>query len=133
MRSIRKFVYAASLGMSLLAVQPTPAAAEEAHGSFILSHDVHWQKVVLRPGKYTFDIKNFGPSDILTLRRVDGAKPEAIMMVDTVEVPKPGESGRLILVSRSGESFVSDMNLPAHDIALHFAVPAEKPNKSFPH
>ena len=129
MRSIRKFLYAASLGMSGLAVQPTPATAEEAHGSFILSHDVHWQKVVLRPGKYTFEVKSFGPSDILTLRRADGAKPEAIMMVGTMEAPKPAKSGRLILVSRSGQSFVSAMNLPAHDIALHFAVPSERPKK----
>ncbi len=129
MKLIRKFAYAASLGLTFFAVQPTPAAAEEAHGSFILSHNVHWQTFVLRPGKYTFDIKNHGPSAVLTVRRVDGDRPEAIMMVDTVEVPKPDETSRLVLVSRSGQSFVSSMNLPDHDIALHFPVPAERPNK----
>lgn len=128
MSSIRKFLSAASLGLTLCAVQPTLAAAEEAHGSFTLAHDVHWQKVVLRPGKYTFDVRSFGPSDILTVRRVDGSK-EAVMMVEMVDAPKANEASRLVLVSRSGQSFVSAMNLPAHDIALHFAVPLERPAK----
>jgi hypothetical protein len=51
MRSIRKLVYAAALGLSLVAVQPTLAAAEEARGSFTLSHEVRCEKIVLRPGR----------------------------------------------------------------------------------
>ena len=133
MRSFRKLLYAASLGMTFFAVQPTSAAAEEAHGSFTLAHEVHWQKVVLRPGKYTFDIRSFGPSDILTVRSVDKAKPDAVMLVDTVDVPKAAEASRLVLVSRSGQSFVSAMDLPAHEIALRFAVPSERSPKQFAH
>jgi hypothetical protein len=44
MRSIRKFAYAAVLTLSIFAAQPTPAAAEDARGTFTLSHEVHFQK-----------------------------------------------------------------------------------------
>ena len=65
MRSFRQFAYAAVLGLSIFAVQPTLAAAEDARGSFTLSHEVHWQKVVLRPGNYTFTVRSYGPSIFL--------------------------------------------------------------------
>lgn len=129
MRSIRKVVYAAALGMSMFAVQPTLAAAEDAHGSFTISHEVHWQKVVLRPGSYTFSVKSFGPSDFLTLRRSDGTGPESMFMAGNVESPKADEVSRLVLVSRGGQSFVSALALPEHDMTLRFAVPANAPSK----
>ena len=129
MRSIRKFVYAAALGLSMFAVQPTLAAAEEAHGSFTLSHEVHWQKVVLGPGSYIYSIRSFGPSDFLMLRRSDGTGTEAMLMAQTVETPKLNQSSRLVLVSRGGQSFVSTMELPEHEMTLRFAVPAETPSK----
>ena len=57
MKTIRKFAYAAVLGLSLFAIQPTLANAEEAHGNFTLSHEVRCQKIVLRPGDYTFSVR----------------------------------------------------------------------------
>jgi hypothetical protein len=129
MRSIRKVVYAAALGMSMFAVHPTLAAAEDAHGSFTLSHEVHWQKVVLRAGSYTFSVKSFGPSDFLTLRRSDGTGPESMFLAGNVESPKENEISRLVLVSRGGQSFVSALALPEHDMTLRFAVPANTHSK----
>ena len=129
MRWIRKFVYSAALGLSMLAVQPTLTAAEEAHGSFKLSHEVHWQKLVLRPGSYVYSIRSFGPSDFLTVRRSDGTGTEEMLMAQTVETPKVNQTSRLVLVSRGGQSFVSTMELPDHEMILRFAVPAETPSK----
>ena len=57
MRTIRKFAYAAVLILTMFSLQPTLAAAEDARGVFTLSHEVHWQKCVLRPGDYAFSIK----------------------------------------------------------------------------
>ena len=127
MRSIRQFVYAAVLGVSLFAVQPTPAAAEEAHGSFTLSHEVHWEGVVLRPGNYFFTVKYFGAADFLLLRRTDGTGPDAMLMAKEVETPEPNRSSSLLLVSRGGQSFVSTMELKA--MKLRFEVPSETPSK----
>ena len=130
MRSIRKFAYAAVLGMSMFTLLPTLAAAEEAHGSFTLSHEVHWQKCVLSPGDYTFSLTTEGPSEFLMLRGVNGTGTNAMMLVNDVESPKPDEvSAMLTLVSRNGQSFVSTMALPEYDMTLHFAVPRENASR----
>jgi hypothetical protein len=130
MRSIRKFAYAAVLGLSMFTLQPTLASAEEAHGSFTLTHEVHWQKCVLSQGEYMFSVKTDGPSELLTLRGINGTGTNAIMMVNDVESSKPEEvSSMLTLVSRNGQSFVSTMALPEYDMTLHFAVPVESASK----
>ena len=125
MRLICKFAYAAVLGMSMFTLQPTLAAAGDAHGS-TLTHEVHWQKCVLSPGDYTFSIKSEGPSEFLMLRGINGTGTNAMMLVNDVESPKPDEvSAMLTLVSRNGQSFVSTMALPEYDMTLHFTVPRE--------
>ncbi len=130
MRSIRKFAYAAVLGMSMFTLQPTLAAAEEAHGSFTLTHEVHWQKCVLSPGEYVFSIKTEGPSELLVLRGINGTGTNAIMLVNDVESSKPDEVGSMLtLVSRNGQSFVSTMALPEYDMTLHFNVPRESESR----
>jgi hypothetical protein len=130
MRLICKFAYAAVLGMSMFSLQPTLAAAEDARGSFTLTHEVHWQKCVLSPGDYTFSIKSEGPSEFLMLRGINGTGTNAMMLVNDVESPKPDEvSARLTLVSRNRQSFVSTMALPEYDMTLHFAVPRESESR----
>ena len=130
MRSICKFAHAAVLGLSMFTLQPTLAAAEDAHGSFTLTHEVHWQKCVLGPGEYTFSIKSEGPSEFLMLRGVNGTGTNAMMLVNDVESPKPDEvRSMLTLVSRNGESFVSTMALPEYDMTLHFTVPRESESR----
>jgi hypothetical protein len=130
MRLICKFAYAAVLGMSMFTLQPTLAAAEDAHGSFTLTHEVHWQKCVLSPGDYTFSIKSEGPSEFLMLRGINGTGTNAMMLVNDVESPKPDEvSAMLTLVSRNGQSFVSTMALPEYDMTLHFTVPRESESR----
>ena len=126
MRSIRKFAYAAALGLSMFTLQPALAAAEEAQGKFTLSHEVHWQTCILGPGEYAFSIKSEGASEFLVLRGINGTGTNAMMMVNDVESPKANEvSSMLTLVSRNGESFASTLALPEYDMTLHFAVPRE--------
>ena len=126
MRSIRKFAYAAVLGLSMFTLQPTLAAAEDAHGSFTLTREVHWQKCVLGPGDYTFSLSSEGPSEFLMLRGINGTGTNAMVLVNDVESPQPDEvSSMLTLVSRNGQSFVSTMALPEYDMTLHFTVPHE--------
>jgi hypothetical protein len=124
MRSIRTFAYAAVLALSIFAIQPTPAAAEDARGSFTLSHEVHLQKIVLRPGDYIFTVKSMGPSEFLVLRGLNGGT-DAMLLATDVESVKPSAANKLVLVSRDGQSFVSTMELPEFDMSLRFAVPPE--------
>jgi hypothetical protein len=129
MRSIRTFAYAAVLALSSFTIQPTLAAAEDAHGSFTLSHEVHWQTTILRPGDYAFAVKTMGSSGLLTLRGLNGTGSDAMMLVSHVETPKPDETSKLVLVSRDGQSFVSAMSLPEFDMTLRFVVPPESASK----
>ncbi len=129
MRSIRKFAYAATLSLSMFALQPTLAVAEDAHGSFKLTHEVHWQKCVLRPGDYAFSMNTNGRPTFFTLRGLNGTGTDAVLLVSDIETPKPDDTNRLDLVSRSGKSFVSAMTLPEYDLTLRFAVPSESPSK----
>ena len=125
--STRTFAYAALLGLSMFTIQPTLASAEDAHGKFTLSHEVHWQNVVLRPGEYTFSVKSVGPSEFLVVQGV-GTGTDAMMMVNDVDSIK-SDASKLVLVSRDGHSFVSTMALPEYDMTLHFAVPSESASK----
>jgi hypothetical protein len=129
MRTIRKFAYAAVLILTMFSLQPTLAAAEDARGVFTLSHEVHWQKCVLRPGDYAFSIKTTGPGALLTLRGLHGTGTDAMLFVADVESTDSNQSGKLVLVSRKGQSFVSAMQLPAYEMTLNFAVPPEKSSK----
>jgi hypothetical protein len=129
MRSIRKFAYAAALAVTIICVEPTLVAAEDARGVFTLTHEVHWQKYVLRPGNYAFSVKTVGSAEFLMLRGRNGTGTDAMLMVNDVETPKQDEVSQLVLVSRDGKSFVSTMELPGYDMSLHFAVPPEKAQK----
>jgi hypothetical protein len=129
MRSICKIAYAAVLALSIFTVQPTPVVAEEVRGAFTLSHEVHWQSCVLRPGDYTFSVRSSGPPTLLTLRGMNGTGTDAMLLVTDVESPKPDEASRLVLVSRDGKSFVSSMTLPEYDMVLRFLVPSEGASK----
>src|ERR1700720_3880992 len=115
MRSICKFAYAAVFGLSMFTLLRTLAAAEDAHGSFTLTHEVHWQKCVLGPGDYTFSLKSAGPSEFLMLRGINGTGTNAMMLVNDVESPTPEE--------------VSSMALPEYDMVLHFTVPRERESR----
>jgi hypothetical protein len=125
MRSLRTLAYAAFLALSMFTIQPTLAAAEDVRGVFTLSHEVHWQNCVLKPGDYSFSFKSNGLPTLLTLRGLNGTGTDAMLLVSEVETSKPDEATRLLLVSRDGKSFVSSMSLPSYDMVLYFAVPAE--------
>jgi hypothetical protein len=129
MRSIHKFAYAAVLSLSIFAVQPSPAAAEDIRGSFTLSHEVRCHKILLRPGDYAFSIRTVGPTQLLVIRGLNGTGTNAMLMANEVEASKPKEVSRLVLVSRDGQSFVSSMQLPDYDMTLRFAVPPENTAK----
>ena len=125
MNSIRKLAYAAVLTLSALNFAPSMASAQEAAGTFTLSHEVHWQNVVVPPGKYRFTIEANGPASMLMLRKLSGNGTGYLMLVRDTEESKSADMSRLVMVSRPSGSFVKQMQLPEFGVTLHFAVPAE--------
>lgn len=125
MNSIRKFAYAAVLTLSALNFGPSLASAQDAAGTFTLTHEVRWQNASVPAGKYRFTITTDGPADKLTLLKISGSGAGFVMLVTGMEDSKPSDQSRLMVVSRSTGSFVSAMELPQYGMTLHFTVPAE--------
>jgi hypothetical protein len=129
MRSLRKFAYAAVLTLSIFCIQPTLANAEDAHGLFTLSHDVHWQNNVIRAGDYAFTLKTIGRPTFIVLRGLNGTGTDAMMLVSDIDELRSDEISHLVLVSRKGQSFVSSLELPDYEMSIRFVVPNESPSR----
>jgi len=125
MKTLGKFVYATLLTLSALSFAPTPASAQDAHGGFTLTHEVRWQNAVVPAGEYTFSLESRGPAEFLMLNKVSGKGAGFIVLTPEVETAPLSEASSLVLVKRSGSSYVSSMSLPAYGITLNFTVPAE--------
>jgi hypothetical protein len=125
MNSIRKFAYAGVLVLSALNFAPSLASAQDAAGTFTLTHEVRWQNAIVPAGKYRFTVGVSGPSEMLTLRKLDGSGAGFMLLVTDSENSQPSDDSRLIVVSRPSGSFVSMMQLPEFGLTLHFAVPSE--------
>jgi len=126
MKSIRRFVYAAVLVLSALNFAPSVASAQDAVGTFTLTHEVRWQNAIVPAGKYRFTMGANGPSELLTLTKITGTGAGFLLMVTDTEASKPSDLSRLVVVSRPSGSFVSTMQLPDFGMTLHFAVPPEQ-------
>ena len=125
MKSIRKFAYATLLMLSALNFVPSLASADDAAGTFTLTHEVHWQNAIVPAGKYRFSIETRGPSEMLKLHNISGKGRSYMLLATNTEDSKPSDHDQLIVVSRSTGSFVSTMQVPESGLTLHFAVPTE--------
>jgi hypothetical protein len=124
MKAIRRFVYAAVLTLSALNFAPSLASAQEAVGTFTLTHDVHWQNAIVPAGKYRFTVGSIGPSEMLTLHKVGGSGASFMLLAIDAETSQSSDLSQLVVVSRANGSFVSTMQLPEFGMSLRFAVPA---------
>jgi hypothetical protein len=125
MNSIRRFAYAAVLVLSALNFTPSLASAQDAAGTFTLTHEVRWQNALVPAGKYRFTLAASGPGEMLTLRKVNGSVAGFMLLVTDTENSRFSDDSRLVVVSRTSGSFVSSMQLPEFGLTLHFNVPSE--------
>ncbi|MGA9306311.1 MAG: hypothetical protein WBW31_12995 [Candidatus Sulfotelmatobacter sp.] len=125
MNSIRRFVYAAALVLSALNFTPGLASAQDSAGTFTLTHEVRWLNAVVPAGKYRFTVEARGPSEMLTLRKVDGRAAGFMLLATDTENSQPSDDNRIVIVSMTSGSFVSTMQLPESGLTLHFTVPSE--------
>jgi hypothetical protein len=124
MKSICKFACTVLLTLSAFTFTVPQAAAQEARGSFTLKHEVRWQNIDVPAGEYTFSLQPIGgASQLLLLRPTRGKATGFMMMVNETEESTSSDLSRLLLVSRSGKSYVSTMEVPESGIVLHFDVP----------
>jgi hypothetical protein len=125
MKLIRRFAYAAVLTLSALNLAPSLASAQEASGTFTLTHEVHWQNATVPAGKYRFNVAVHGAAELLTLSKLTGSGAGFMLLVTDTEASQLSDLSQILVVSRPSGSFVSAMQLPEFGVTLHFAVPAE--------
>jgi hypothetical protein len=103
MNAIGKFVYAAVLMLSAMNLAPGQASAQDAAGTFTLTHEVRWQNAVVPSGKYRFTMQSSGPNEVLALRKMNGhAASFVVVSPAEIESHASGQA-QLALVSRNGE------------------------------
>ncbi len=129
MTSLRKLAYTVVLTVSALDLMASSAAAQSARGNFDLSHEVHWQNSVVPAGEYEFSVVSTGPSVLLTLRPRSGGHQSFILLANDVGPARPSDLDRLVLVTRTGKSFVQALELSSFGTILHFTVPPESTGK----
>ena len=123
MRSIRNYIYALLLGITALNGAPSLAGAQEAHGSFILKHTVHWQNVDVPAGEYRFALDSSRPFSVLTLTKLDGPRAGFVITVPEMDVMEASGDNRLVITTGATGSYVSALQLPEVGMTLNFHVP----------
>lgn len=128
MNSTRKIVFTCALTMAVVFLWPAASSAQ-ARGAFTLPHEVMWQGATVPAGDYTFSLDSRGPSQLLTLFKRDKTQAGFMMLVNNIGSARSAKLDRLVLVPRSGKSFVRTMELPQYDLTLQFTVPSEGTDK----
>jgi hypothetical protein len=131
MTTIRKFAYAALLAVTSLNFAPSLVSAQErAQGKFTLSHDVRWQNATVPAGEYRFSLGSDGPSSLLVLTKLSGARTGFLLMVHNMdEIKASSNLNRLVLESTTEGSYVRAMQLPEFGVTLNFAEPSKVAEK----
>jgi len=117
-----------SFALLVLALSPCWARAQlAATGEFKLPYEVHWARVVLPPGEYTFSVQSVNLPCILVLRRQ--SKPETALMLLAKGISRSattsGHSG-LNLVLKGEQRTVESLDLGDLGLVLYYGKPGEK-------
>jgi hypothetical protein len=125
MNSLRRFVHIAVLTLSALNFAPSLASAQNAAGTFTLTHEVRWQNAIVPAGLYSFTIGGSGPSEVLTLSKLTGTGTSFMLLVTDIDNSPSLGLNQIVVVPRPSGNFVSTMQLPEFGVTLHFTVPSE--------
>jgi hypothetical protein len=124
MKAIRILSKFRAVSLALLAVAISPCWAHgqlAATGEFQLPYEVHWGRVVLSPGEYSFSVQSANLPCVLVLRRQ--SKPEAPLMLLASGISRrtttPNHSG-LSLVLEGEQRTVASLYLGDLGLVLYY-------------
>ena len=125
MKSFRTLASAVVVSLIAFGAMSASASAQSARGTFKLGHEVQWQDAAVPAGEYEFSLEPSGAASLLTLRSRSGSGQGFILLVKDVRQARPADLNRLVLVSRTGKSFVRSLELSSFGTTLNFTVPPE--------
>src|SRR5258708_31980058 len=91
MKTIRRFAYAAVLTLSALNFTPSLAFAQDAAGTFTLTHEVHWQNAVVPAGKKYLPEGGHRAPGLPFLHQKTGAGAGVFFIVTGNQAPPPSD------------------------------------------
>jgi hypothetical protein len=91
-------------------------------GSFTLPFEAHWGTVDLKPGAYSFSVKNEDGFDVVRVKRNN--QPIGRVVATTFDASKtPSRSnGELLCAHHNGAAVVAALDMPGNGV-YHFYVP----------
>lgn len=105
----------AAMLVALVGAVADTASAQDFKGSFRLSHEVHWGKSTLPPGRYTITIEDFTRPAVIRSASGDIAVLAMARYVDDAVKSLP--TG-LLIAKRENERFVGALNWPGRGRAF---------------
>lgn len=125
MKMIRRFAQVQVLMLSLLSstVVPMTAHADEVRGSFTLTSETHWGKIVLPPGYYTFSLATHDSMPTILLR--SGSGNTAAFIAATGEAgTKDKTPNTITITTRDGIKVITELHVNDAGLILLYAEPA---------
>ena len=123
MNRTRSFSLVGTIAMVVgtLCLSGSVASAQSAlEGKFTLPFEVHWGRVVLPAGQYSFDLASNHPPDVI---RVRGEGVNVMLIAQAVDDrPTPTDSA-LVLVRQGDTRIVRSLRLAPLGISLYYALP----------
>jgi hypothetical protein len=95
--------------------------AETAHGTFKLSSETHWGRILLAPGEYEFTVDTTSNGKIVIVRSKDSGWSGMIMSESVSALGAP--SSNLELGTFEGGTYVRELCLSDLGVTLDFAAP----------
>lgn len=112
-----------------LVIYASPALAQSAKGEFVLTKQVHWGRVTLPPGTYSYALQQNGFA-VVFLRPAEGA-PGYMLVARSISRVEPSNPDSLLLERRGDQWFVSSLTIKDVNEELFFAMPpVERPEVS---
>jgi hypothetical protein len=120
---LNRLLAIAALGLFSVAAYAPPAAAQQAAvGHFTLPREVRWQNATLPAGNYTFTLPSAANSCPMTVIGPNGTVFEIGAVISHNESEAPSA---LILEMRNDALYVSELDLNAVGVQIHYRVPKE--------
>jgi hypothetical protein len=116
-----RIVAIATFGLIAICASASSASAQNAfQGKFTLPNDVRWANASLPAGDYTFSLNSTTMAGRVFLQGPNGG---AFILTSVIDNRNEGDSSKLTIERRGGNSFVRSMYLADLGVELTYSTP----------
>ena len=119
-------VRVAILALCAAGLLTTLANAESVHGTFKLTDEAHWGKLLLTPGEYEFSMSKGTSGYMVTIRSKETGWG-GMVMAEAISDARATDGTKLVLAKSQGDLYVQQFSLAEAGITLNYT--SAKPGK----